>query len=118
MAQQAPRGAEVVHPALPDHPDHALWKRDFTGSSGLFSVVLKPASAAAVAALLDGLELFGLGYSWGGFESLSFRSTARAADRARWAPGGRRCGSRSGSKTSTTLRDDIARGFDQLNAAA
>ncbi len=60
----------VLHPARPDHPDHALWKRDFTGASGLFSVVLKPASDPALAALLDGLELFGLGYSWGGFESL------------------------------------------------
>jgi cystathionine beta-lyase len=49
----------------------AIWKRDFSGSSGLFSIVLKPASEAAVAALLDGLELFGLGYSWAGFESLA-----------------------------------------------
>ena len=66
-----PEVLRVIHPALPDHPGHALWKRDFSGSSGLFSIVLKPASEAAVAAFLDGLELFGLGYSWGGYESLA-----------------------------------------------
>ena len=69
--EQRPEVLRVIHPALPDHPGHALWKRDFSGSSGLFSIVLKPASDAAVAAMLDGLELFGLGYSWGGYESLA-----------------------------------------------
>ena len=54
-----PEVLRVIHPALPDHPGHALWKRDYSGSSGLFSIVLKPASEAAVAAFLDGLELFG-----------------------------------------------------------
>jgi len=60
----------VIHPARPDHPDHALWKRDFTGSSGLFAFTLKPAPRAAIAAMVDGMALFGLGYSWGGYESL------------------------------------------------
>ncbi len=60
----------VLHPALTNAPGHEIWKRDFKGSSGLFSVVLKPASDKAVAALLDGLELFGMGFSWGGYESL------------------------------------------------
>ena len=69
--EERPEVLRVIHPALPDHPGHALWKRDFSGSSGLFSIVLKPASDAAVAAMLDGLELFGLGYSWGGYESLA-----------------------------------------------
>lgn len=68
--QQRPEVRRVLHPALPDDPGHAVWKRDFTGSSGLFSVELAPASREALAALLDGLALFGMGYSWGGFESL------------------------------------------------
>ncbi|HEY4263682.1 MAG TPA: cystathionine beta-lyase [Micropepsaceae bacterium] len=65
-----PEVARVIYPPLHDDPGHALWKRDFTGGCGLFGVVLKPASDAAVAAMVDGLEHFGLGYSWGGFESL------------------------------------------------
>ena len=56
-----PEVARVIHPALPSDPGHAIWKRDFTGASGLFAVVLKPASKKAVAAMLDGLELFGMG---------------------------------------------------------
>ena len=65
-----PEVAHVIHPALPSDSGHAIWKRDFTGASGLFAIVLKPASKEAVAAMLDSLELFGMGYSWGGFESL------------------------------------------------
>jgi cystathionine beta-lyase len=65
-----PEVARVLHPALPDSPDHALWRRDFTGASGLFAIELKPVAGPAVEAMLDGLELFGMGYSWGGFESL------------------------------------------------
>ena len=67
----------VLYPALSNAPGHELWKRDFTGASGLFSVVLKPAPEEAVAAMLDGLELFSMGYSWGGFESLVVRSEER-----------------------------------------
>ena len=62
--------ARVLHPALPDCPGHELWQRDFKGSSGLFSFVLKSGDAAARAALIDGLEMFAIGFSWGGFESL------------------------------------------------
>jgi len=65
-----PEVARVMYPVLHDDPGHVLWRRDFTGACGLFSVVLKPCSDAAVAAMVDGLEHFGLGYSWGGFESL------------------------------------------------
>lgn len=61
---------QVLHPGLPSHPDHQLWKRDFTGSGSLFSVLLAPAPRASVAAFVDGLQLFTMGYSWGGYESL------------------------------------------------
>jgi len=61
----------VLHPALEDDPGHKLWKRDFSGSSGLFGIVLKPSSTKQVHAFLDALELFGLGFSYGGFESLA-----------------------------------------------
>lgn len=60
----------VIYPGLPSHPDHGIWARDFKGASGLLSFVTTAASFAAVEALLDELSLFGLGYSWGGFESL------------------------------------------------
>lgn len=66
-----PAVARVLHPALDGDPGHSLWKRDFTGASGLFSIVLKPASTKQVHAFLDALELFGLGFSYGGFESLA-----------------------------------------------
>ena len=66
-----PQVVQVLHPALPGAPGHELWKRDFSGACGLFSVVLKPGSDKAVDAFLDAVELFGLGYSWGGFESLT-----------------------------------------------
>ncbi|WP_309644954.1 cystathionine beta-lyase [Phenylobacterium sp.] len=70
LAQQ-PQVAEVIHPALPGARDHELWKRDYTGACGLFGFVLRPAPERAVNAFLDALELFGLGFSWGGFESLA-----------------------------------------------
>ena len=66
-----PEVAEVLHPALETSPDHALWRRDFSGSNGLFGVVLRPASRRAVEAMLDALRLFGLGFSWGAYESLA-----------------------------------------------
>src|ERR1700721_1139000 len=63
--------ADVLHPALPGHPQHALWLRDFTGSSGLFSFTLKAEpTKAQMSRFVDGLRHFGIGYSWGGFKSL------------------------------------------------
>ena len=65
-----PEVERVLYPALPDDPGHALWRRDFRGASGLFGVLLKPCPTAAWHAMIDGLELFGMGASWGGYESL------------------------------------------------
>jgi cystathionine beta-lyase len=69
--EQHPKVQRVLHPALPSDPNHALWKRDFTGASGLFSIELPPVPTAKVHAFLDALDLFGLGFSYGGFESLA-----------------------------------------------
>jgi cystathionine beta-lyase len=66
-----PQVARVLHPALPDCPGHENWARDFTGATGLFSIVLNGGDDAARTRLIEGLELFGLGYSWGGYESLA-----------------------------------------------
>ncbi len=69
--ESQPEVAGVLYPALPSSPDHALWKRDFTGASGLMGVELTPGSREAAEAFLDALQLFGVGFSWGGFESLA-----------------------------------------------
>ncbi|WHS30759.1 cystathionine beta-lyase [Brucella sp. NM4] len=74
-----PAVAQVLHPALESHPGHEIWKRDFTGSSGIFSFVLKEGGQAEAHAFLNALEIFGLGYSWGGYESLALQ--VRVADR-------------------------------------
>ena len=66
-----PKVGRVLHPALTDCPGHEIWKRDFKGSSGLFSFELKDASREERNAFVDRLELFGIGYSWGGYESLA-----------------------------------------------
>ena len=78
--------ATVLHPALPGRPGHALWRRDFRGASGLFSVVFKPCSQTAFRCFVDRLRLFGLGFSWGGFESLVMPFDLPATMSARGAP--------------------------------
>jgi cystathionine beta-lyase len=72
--ERQPEVARVLHPALPSSPDHALWRRDFTGASGLFGVVLQRGEPEAAEAMIDALELFGIGFSWGGYESLAIVS--------------------------------------------
>jgi cystathionine beta-lyase len=113
-----PEVQRVLHPALETDPGHAIWKRDFTGASGLFSVVLKPASQQAVDAFLNTVTLFGMGYSWGGFESLVIPfdcSSYRTA--TTWKPGGPTLRFHIGLENLDDLKADLARGFAAFNAA-
>ncbi|MFC4174470.1 cystathionine beta-lyase [Microvirga sp. GCM10011540] len=110
-----PEVARVLHPALESYPGHDIWKRDFKGSSGLFSVILKPCSDRALAAMLDGLGLFGMGYSWGGFESLVIPfdcSTYRTA--TQWKPGGHALRFHIGLEDLDDLKRDLDAGFARL----
>jgi cysteine-S-conjugate beta-lyase len=110
---------KVIHPALPDCPGHEIWKRDFTGSSGLFSIVLNPVSDRAVAAMLDGLELFGIGYSWGGFESLVIPfDCTKYRTATHWAPGGPALRFSIGLEDIEDLKEDLDRGFARLRQTA
>jgi cystathionine beta-lyase len=113
-----PEVADVLHPALESHPGHAIWKRDFTGASGLFSIVLKPVPPRAVDALLDTVRLFGMGYSWGGFESLVIPFDCEGYRTAtRWAPGGPSLRFHVGLESVDDLKADLERGFAALGAA-
>jgi cystathionine beta-lyase len=112
-----PEVNRVLHPALESDPGHAIWKRDFTGASGLFSVVLNPATQKAVDALLNGLELFGMGYSWGGFESLIIPfDCASYRTATRWQPGGPSLRLHVGLENVEDLKADLAHGFAAFNA--
>ena len=117
--EQRPEVSRVLHPALENHPGHALWKRDFLGASGLFSLVLKPAPKNAVAAMLDGLELFGMGASWGGFESLVLPFNAAPYRTAtQWEPEGPTVRIHIGLEDVNDLKTDLDAGFARLRAAA
>lgn len=115
---QRPEVAKVLHPALESCPGHAIWKRDFTGASGLFSIVLKPVRETAVHAFIDALTLFGIGASWGGFESLVIPfdcGDVRSA--TTWSPGGPTVRFHIGLEDVDDLIADLERGFAALAAA-
>ena len=114
---ERPEVARVIHPALPTDPGYALWKRDFTGASGLFSIVLKPCGHASVAAMLDGLSLFGMGYSWGGFESLILPFDPSAYRTAtKWQAEGPALRLHIGLEDVEDLKADLEAGFARLAA--
>ena len=108
----------VLHPALPGTPGHEIWKRDFLGASGLFSIILQPCSEKALAALLDGLELFGMGYSWGGFESLVIPfDCASYRTATTWNPGGPALRFQVGLEDMDDLIADLEAGFARMREA-
>lgn len=117
--REQPQVERVLYPALPDDPGYAIWQRDFTGASGLFSVVLKPVTETALAAMLDGLQLFGMGFSWGGYESLvlptnpgNYRSVTQ------WDSPGPTLRIHAGLEDARDLIVDLAAGFERLDATA
>jgi len=114
---QRPEIARVLHPALDTCPGHAIWQRDFSGASGLFSVVFKPVSQSAVNTFLDELDLFGIGASWGGFESLAIPfDCAPIRTATTWAPGGPTVRIHIGLEDVDDLLGDLERGFAALAA--
>lgn len=119
-----PEVAAVHHPALPDDPGHALWRRDFAGAGGLFSVTLSPQASdrSRLEALIDPMRRFGLGFSWGGPMSLLIPcqpATQRSA--TRWPREGLEAGATlrvfAGLEDPDELIDDLAEGFARLRAA-
>jgi cysteine-S-conjugate beta-lyase len=113
-----PEVLRMLHPALPSHPGHAIWKRDFSGASGLFSMVLKPVPQKAYYVFIDTLELFGIGASWGGYESLAIPfDCAPIRTATRWEPGGPTVRFHIGLEAVEDLIADLERGFAALAAA-
>lgn len=109
----------VLHPGLPDDPGHTLWKRDFTGASGLFGVVLRTGERRVIAAIVDRLQLFGIGLSWGGFESLVLPSEAvltRSVRPCAW--NGRMLRIHAGLEDADDLVADLRQAFAYATARA
>lgn len=116
--EDRPEISRVMHPALPSHPGHGLWKRDFSGASGLFCAILKPTSEKALAAFLDHLDLFAMGYSWGGYESLVIPfdpSSYRTAQT--WSEPGQALRFHIGLDAVEDLKADLAAGFERMRRA-
>lgn len=111
-----PEVARLIHPALPSHPGHELWKRDFTGASGLFAFILHDVSDDAVGRLLENTQLFGMGYSWGGFESLLIPFDPRSYRTAtQWNAEGPAFRIHIGLEDPDELISDLQIGFDAMN---
>ncbi|MCW5679753.1 MAG: cystathionine beta-lyase [Xanthobacteraceae bacterium] len=113
--QSRPEVLRVLHPALESDPGHAIWKRDFTGACGLFSFILKPQPKEKLAAFFDELSLFGMGYSWGGFESLIIPFDCAAYRTAtKWNPGGHGVRIHIGLEDTDDLITDLEAGLAKL----
>lgn len=108
----------VLHPALPSHSDNALFERDFSGSGSVFSILLEPAPRAATAALVDHMRLFGMGYSWGGFESLILPAwPARIRTAVKWTEKGNLFRLHIGFEDVEDLKADLADGLNRYRSA-
>ena len=115
---RAPEVDRVLHPAVKTCPGHAIWKRDFTGSTGLFSAVLKPAPLSAVKAFFNALKIFGIGYSWGGYESLCVHVRPEMSRTATsWRDEGPVFRFHVGLEDVDDLKADLDRAFSALAAA-
>ncbi len=112
-----PEVSRVLYPALDGDPGHAIWRRDFTGASGLFGVVLKPVSRPALAAMMDGLAHFGMGFSWGGYESLIVPSDIHRTA-SKFIADGPVIRIHAGLEDPDDLIADLTAGFARLKAAA
>jgi len=113
-----PEVERILYPALPTDPGHRLWQRDFHGASGLFGAVLKPTSKAALAAMLDGMTLFKMGYSWGGYESLILPThPAQSRTATRWQTAGPCLRLHAGLEAAEDLIADLESGFARLRNA-
>ena len=113
---QRPEVESVIHPAMSSHPGHHLWKRDFLGASGLFAFKLHPVSETALGRLLDTTELFGMGYSWGGFESLLIPFDPRPTRTAtKWDAKGPSLRIHVGLEDTDDLIANLEVGFEAMN---
>ena len=113
--QARPEVDRVLYPALESDPGHAIWKRDFTGACGLLGFVLKDCSQKQAFAFIDALELFGLGYSWGGFESLVTYVDPRGYRTATtWDEPGQLLRLHVGLEDAADLKADLEKGFEAL----
>jgi len=116
--KQRPEVGLVLHPALPDCPGHKIWKRDFTGSSGLFSFELKDGDNQSRAAFIDALTLFGIGYSWGGFESLALPvDPGKHRTATEWTASGTLVRLHIGLEDPDDLIADLAKAFEHYHSA-
>ncbi|SOB92725.1 cystathionine beta-lyase [Thalassospira xiamenensis] len=116
--QTRPEVKRVLHPALPDDPGHAIWKRDFIGASGLFSFILKPVTKPQLANMVDHMDLFGMGFSWGGFESLILPSDPKNIRTAtKWDEDGQLIRLHIGLEDTDDLIADLEAGFARLEMA-
>jgi cystathionine beta-lyase len=114
-----PEVERVFYPALPEDPGHDLWKRDFSGASGLFGLALKPCTEGQLAAFLDGMELFGMGFSWGGFESLCLASDPGPIRSAvAWKTSGPCLRIHAGLEDPEDLMDDLDAAFRRLRGTS
>lgn len=113
--QAQPAVSRVFCPALPEHPNHALWQRDCQGTNGLLSFELANASPEDAERLVDGLALFGIGASWGGFESLATISyVAKTRTCEDWSAAGQIVRLHIGLEDPRDLIDDLAQGLAKL----